>query len=48
MYFALELNGTAAQGEEIAEASEDDHSELREMTEREAARDRRPIGEDWE
>ena len=48
MYFALELNGTAAQGEAIAEASEDDHAELREMTEREAARDRRPVGEDWE
>ena len=48
MYFALELNGTAAQGEEVAEASEDDQAELREMTEREAARDRRPVGEDWE
>ena len=48
MYFALELNGKPAQGEPVEDATENDHAELREMSEREAARDRRPIGEDWE
>ncbi len=48
MYFALELNGKPAQGEKIGDATADDHAELRRMRDREAARDRRPLGEDWE
>ncbi len=48
MYFVLELNGRKAQGEGIGDATEADHQEVRTLAAREAERDRRPIGEDWE